>query len=226
MFRGKLDGKELYYRIKEQRQGIKAPVDFYGCSSTKEQDEKKRKFKILVFLLLSSQTKDEVTYSAVQRLEQKLGEDLSIEGVRKQDAEFLDSCICKVGFHAKKSLYLKKIADIIAVNGLPAEMEEVLSLPGIDRKMAILYLYHACGKVEGVSVDTHVHRIANRIGLVDTKSPEQTRRKLESTMPLDEWGDINRTLVGFGQVICRSIKPRCTDCDIKSCCKSAKVYEF
>lgn len=220
------DPKALYYRIKKQRSQIEAPVDYYGCASGEVRDPEKYKFRILVALLLSSQTKDEVTYAAVQNLEEKLKEGLSAESILKESVGFIDSCISKVGFHTKKSFYLKKLAEIITKSGMPNDIKGVLSLPGIGYKMAILYLYHACGKVVGISVDTHVHRIANRIGLVETRTPERTRKELEILMPMDEWASINTTLVGFGQVICQPVGPKCERCDVKYGCRSSKYFDF
>lgn len=216
----------LYYRIKKQRSRITAPVDVYGCGAVAESDTEKYKFTVLVFLLLSSQTRDEITWAAVQNLEHKILGGLTVEGVSKQSVEFINSCISKVGFHNKKSHFLKQIADILMEKGFPEKLDDLIKLPGIGYKMAILYLYHACRKVEGISVDTHVHRISNRIGLVETRSPEKTRKSLQKIMPLNEWANVNKVLVGFGQVICRPVNPKCSECDIQLDCKSAKKYEF
>lgn len=216
----------LYHRIKEQRSRIAAPVDTYGCSAVPECSAEKYKFSVLVSLLLSSQTKDEVTWAAVRNLDAKISGGLTIEGVCNQSVEFINLCISKVGFHNKKSHYLKQIACILMEKGLPETLDDLIELPGVGYKMAILYLYHACRKVEGISVDTHVHRIANRIGLVKTRSPEQTRKHLEEIMPQSEWADVNRVLVGFGQVVCKPVNPKCSECDICLDCSSAKKYEF
>eukprot|EP00866_Antonospora_locustae_P001721 jgi/Antlo1/1721/1872 len=216
----------LYYRIKEQRSRITAPVDMYGCSVVSKCCTEKYKFSILVSLLLSSQTKDEVTWAAVQNLDAKILGGLTIEGICNQSIEFINSCISKVGFHNKKSHFLKQIACILIEKGLPESLDDLIKLPGIGYKMAILYLYHACRKIEGISVDTHVHRIANRIGLVKTRSPEQTRKRLQEIMPKSEWAEVNSVLVGFGQVICRPVNPKCSECDIHFDCGSAKKYEF
>lgn len=216
----------VYQQIKTQRDCIVAPVDKYGCSSTQEYNVEKRNFTILVSLLLSSQTRDEVTHAAVQTLEQKIAGGVCAESVSKQSVASINACICKVGFHKKKSVYLKSVAEICAQAGIPDTLEDLIKLPGIGYKMAILYLYHACGKVAGISVDTHVHRVANRIGWVTTKNPRHTQKALEKILPPEEWASVNRVLVGFGQVICRPVKPKCLECSVSTWCKAFEKYSF
>lgn len=89
--------------------------------------------------------------------------------------------------------------------------------------MAVLYMYHACNKVEGISVDTHVHRISNMLGLVQTKDPIETSKKLEVIFDRSDWSQVNSILVGFGQVICKSVGPKCNECYIKDECKFSKL---
>ena len=101
---------------------------------------------------------------------------------------------------------------------MPEDLESILKLPGVGKKMAYLYLANACNKNEGIGVDTHVHRISNRIGLVSTKTPEETRKELESKIPQKEWQSINKVLVGFGQTICLPLRPKCKECDASKIC--------
>ncbi|WEL39241.1 endonuclease III [Encephalitozoon hellem] len=223
---------ELYFEIKRQREGIVSPVDTMGCFIAPScHTEEERRFRILVSLLLSSQTKDEVTHEATERLRRFLPENtaadgdthngLTIENVINSSAEHINECIKRVGFHNRKAENLKKIAEILKKKGLPENMEDLTSLPGVGNKMAILYMNHACNKVVGISVDTHVHRISNRIGLVKTKDVESTRKELEKIVPKREWGSINRTLVGYGQTICVAKRPRCEECCIRGECPSS-----
>lgn len=226
----------LYYEIKKQREEISAPVDVMGCASSPvEFDDEERKLYTLVALFLSSQTKDEITYTAMRNLIKSLPEEsaaktgnikktknyngLTIENLVNSSEQFIDSCISKVGFHKTKAKNLKKIADILKKKGLPTTLNEAIELPGIGEKMGFLYMLHGCNKVLGIGVDTHVHRIVNRIGLVKTKKPEETRRELEKIVPKEEWKDINKVLVGFGQVICLASNPNC-----KKCCIDKKCY--
>lgn len=208
---------DLYFKIKEQRKTIQAPVDSMGCCEVgKEHEGDVRRFQILVALLLSSQTRDEVTYSAVKSLNSFLGV-LTPERVLRSAEDSLHKCIEKVGYHNKKVKFLIEISKRVR-NAMPTTLESVLKLPGIGKKMAYLYLQHACGKNEGIGVDTHVHRISNRIGLVQTKDPEETRKALESILETSEWKEINKVMVGFGQVICTPTKPKCSQCIVSKEC--------
>ncbi|UYI27018.1 endonuclease III [Encephalitozoon cuniculi] len=222
----------LYLEIKMQRKDIVSPVDTMGCSITPSCcTEEERRFHILVSLLLSSQTKDEVTYEAMARLRKLLPESaatdgearggLTIERVANSDVKHINECIKKVGFHNRKAANLKKIAEILREKGLPREMKDLISLPGIGNKMALLYMSHACNRTVGISVDTHVHRISNRIGLVKTRDVESTRRELERVVPREEWKTINNILVGFGQTICVAKRPKCEECCIRGRCPSS-----
>lgn len=211
---------ESYFLIKQQREIEQAPVDTMGCYSIgfgHKGDIKK--FHILVGLLFSSQTKDEVTYSAMVKLTKLLGI-ITPENILKMAPEEIHSCISKIGYHNKKLKYLIDISKKV-INKMPTCFEEVIKLPGIGRKMAYLYLFYGCERVEGISVDTHVHRISNRIGLVQSKNPEETRKSLELKLDKTEWNEINRVLVGFGQVICLPIKPKCNMCYAKNICPSS-----
>jgi endonuclease-3 len=100
----------------------------------------------------------------------------------------------------------------------PEEYKEIIKFPGIGPKMAYLYLTHCCDKVEGIAVDTHVHRICNRLKWVDTKTAEETRKNLQQWMPKDYWDDVNTLLVGLGQMICEAKKPKCDDCRLNKLC--------
>lgn len=208
---------DLYFKIKEQRKTITAPVDTMGCCSAGGgYDEDVKKFQILVALLLSSQTRDDVTYSAIRSLNSLLGV-LTPEHVLSCPETLLHKCIEKVGYHNKKVKFLIEISKRVR-DAMPSTLEDVLRLPGIGRKMAYLYLQHGCGKNEGIGVDTHVHRISNRIGLVETRVPEETRRALERILEKTEWQDINGIMVGFGQVICTPIRPKCSLCIVSEEC--------
>ena len=100
----------------------------------------------------------------------------------------------------------------------PESLEEVVKLKGIGYKMALIYLKDVCGKVEGIAVDTHIHKIANRLGWTETKNAEKTRKQLESIVDKKYWEEMNPILVGFGQEICKSVKPKCDECLlIKEC---------
>lgn len=159
-------------------------------------------FQTLVALMLSSQTKDTVTFETISRLNERLNGTLSLEGLRALPDEDLNKAIGKVGFHRRKTEYLKRTCEVLRDQhgGLvPDTMEDLLSLPGVGPKMAILCLQIVFGRVAGVSVDTHVHRISNALGWCDTNTPDQTRRALEKLVPRDYWRELNPVVVGLGQ---------------------------
>lgn len=215
---------DLYFLIKEQRKSIKAPVDTMGCCSVgKELTPEEKKFQILVALLLSSQTRDEVTYAAVSSLRLLLN-DLTPKNILKCPETDLHKCLEKVGYHNKKLKFLLEISKRV-LKEMPSTLEDVLKLPGIGKKMAYLYLFHGCNKNEGIGVDTHVHRISNRIGLVHSKTPEETRIQLEALVPKEEWQELNSVMVGFGQRICLPVKPKCSSCIARDKCPSSGVVE-
>ncbi|KAF5207496.1 Endonuclease iii-like protein [Thalictrum thalictroides] len=185
---------------------------------------RERRFATLVGSLLSSQTKEEVTHNAVQRLlENGL---LSAEAMDQQevDEETIQKLIYPVGFYKRKASNLKKVARICLKQyggDIPSTLEELLLLPGVGPKMAHLVMQLGWNKVEGICVDTHVHRICNRLKWVDSSSPEGTRVGLELWLPKEEWFAINILLVGFGRNVCTPLRPRCEICRVNHLCPSA-----
>jgi endonuclease-3 len=136
----------------------------------------------------------------------------------------LDLALSQVGFHTRKAQFLLKICDILLQKyggDIPPTLQEILELPGIGPKMAHLLMYVAWGKVVGIGVDTHVHRICNRLGWVQTTSPEATRIRLQKWLPQEYWGPINKLFVGFGQTICTPLSPHCQECLVNDICPSA-----
>ncbi|EPR78377.1 Endonuclease III [Spraguea lophii 42_110] len=223
---------ELYFKIKKQRENIIAPVDTMGCHAVPENlDEDTRRWQLLVKLLLSAQTKDEITHATLEKLNKELivgNKDntkdinqLTIKNIRECKIEHLNDLIKKVGFHNRKAKYIKAIADI---GRLPSDYDGIMKLPGVGPKMTLLYFQFAYNKVLGISVDLHVHRISNRLKIINTKSELQSRKELEKVIPKEEWGFYNKVMVGFGQVICKS-NPECSKCIIKDECPSSK-YKF
>jgi len=222
--------KKVLDGIRQMRAAQGAPVDSMGCEKAGSfLPPKDRRFAILVSALLSSQTKDGVTHGAVQRLSQKGL--LTVEGIANSSEADLKDVIYPVGFYIRKAAYLKKVAILCKeqYNGdIPKNLKDLLSLPGIGPKMAHLIMNVGWEDVQGICVDTHVHRICNRLGWVsfsgmkqNTKTPEETRKALEAWLPKDEWVPINPLLVGFGQTICTPLRPRCGECLVSSFCPSA-----
>ncbi|KAI6094042.1 DNA glycosylase, partial [Pisolithus croceorrhizus] len=198
--------KEAYDAIKEMRSRIPAPVDTMGCDQAqwKEQDPKNSRFATLISLMLSSQTKDEVTDAAVAKLRTAVGGSLSVDAVIAADEATISEAISKVGFWRRKTQYIKQAAQRLRDDfdsDVPKTVDELCSLPGVGPKMAFLALQVAWKLNFGIGVDVHVHRITNRLGWHQrpTKNPEETRLNLQSWLPKELHGEINHMLVGFGQ---------------------------
>jgi len=217
--------KTVYDRITEMRKLKPAPVDTMGCSAWKKKltSPKEKRVSCLWSLMLSSQTKDEVTAYAMDRIAET---GVSVPDILALSDDELDKRISKVGFHNKKVKYIKNAARILHDkydDDIPPTLEEVLSLPGVGNKMAYLLMTHAWNQPLGIGVDVHVHRISNRLGWVKTETPEQTRVALESWLPKEHWGKegVNKLLVGFGQTICTPVSPKCSTCTVNDLCPSA-----
>ncbi|KAF7791061.1 hypothetical protein EIP86_002021 [Pleurotus ostreatoroseus] len=198
--------KEAYDKIKTMRESIVAPVDTMGCHRAQlaETDLKNRRFSTLVSLMLSSQTKDEVTDAAVTKLRQAVGGTLSVEAILEANESSIAEAIAKVGFWRRKTQYIKQAAQKLRDefdSDVPKTVDELCSLPGVGPKMAFLALQVAWNINVGIGVDVHVHRITNRLGWhkPPTKNPEETRLNLQSWLPVELHPEINHLLVGFGQ---------------------------
>lgn len=183
--------------------------------------EERDPFKILVSTILSTRTRDEATIEASERLFRvvKTPEDLA-----KMKVEEIEELIRGVGFYREKAKKLKKLGEVLVKefnSKVPDKLEDLLSLPGVGRKVANVVLAEAFGK-EAIAVDTHVHRISNRLGLVETKSPEETEEELKKIVPKEYWRRVNKAMVGFGQTVCKPIKPKCNECRLVEICKYGK----
>lgn len=215
--------------IRKVRQKFPAPVDTMGCDQahTKTDKEVDQRFHVLVSLMLSSQTKDPITWKAVQKLKEKgMG---NVDGILNANEKDIEETIYPVGFYRRKAIYLKKVAQILKnkYNGdIPRSIKDLCDLPGVGPKMAHLCMLEAWDELSGIGVDTHVHRISARLGWVPNKgikTPEDTRKFLESWLPQDYWRGINHLLVGFGQTICTPVRPKCEQCYNNVICPSSSV---
>lgn len=205
-----------------------APVDTMGCESLADDTRSPRdqRFQTLVALMLSSQTKDTVTAVAMKNLQDNLPGGFTLESMIAVTPTLLDELIMKVGFHNNKTKYIKQTAEILRdkfAGDIPDTIDGLTSLPGVGPKMAYLCMSAAWGRDEGIGVDVHVHRITNLWGWHKTKTPEETRKILESWLPKEKWHDINHLLVGFGQTWCPPVGRKCGDCLLgqKRLCPSA-----
>ncbi|CAH8561788.1 unnamed protein product [Dicrocoelium dendriticum] len=216
--------------ICEMRSSRDAPVDTMGCEclANKLDDPKNFRFQILLSLMLSSQTRDQTTAAAMQRL-QTYG--CSLERIMSMDRGELEKLIYPVSFYRHKAKHILSTCEVLknSYNGdIPHSVQDLCQLPGVGPKMAHLAMLCAWNEVTGVGVDTHVHRIANRLGWTKrpTKTPEETRKALEAWLPRDKWNDITLLLVGFGQQQCLPVSPRCHSCLNRMICPTGRKYKL
>ncbi|CAM4605446.1 unnamed protein product [Lepidochelys olivacea] len=218
--------KQQLDNIREMRRNKDAPVDQMGaekCFDTSAPPEVMR-YQVLLSLMLSSQTKDQVTSAAMSRLREH---GLTVDNILQTDDVTLGQLIYPVGFWKNKVKYIKQTTAILKQqygSDVPSTIAELMNLPGVGPKMAHLLMDIAWNNVTGIGVDTHVHRISNRLKWVkkETKTPEETRAALEDWLPRDLWSEINWLLVGFGQQICLPVNPRCKECLNRDVCPAAK----
>ena len=176
-----------------------------------------RPFRILIATILSARTKDENTTKAADKLFKLYGTPQKLSKAKVKDVE---KVIKSVGFYHVKSKRIIEVANLILskYNGkVPADIDKLVDMPGVGRKTANCVLVYAFEK-PAIPVDTHVHRISNRLGLVDTKTPEETEMALREKIPKKYWLDINNTFVMYGQNICKPISPMCDVCKIRKTC--------
>ncbi|KAA8916271.1 hypothetical protein TRICI_001553 [Trichomonascus ciferrii] len=214
--------REVYERVKKMRAEVTAPVDTMGCERLPESVSSKitpkvHRFQLLISLLMSSQTKDEVNAIAMKNLQTELPGGLTVRSVLETPEAELDRLIYKVGFHRRKAKYMKEVAKVLREkydDDTPQTLKDLIALQGIGPKMAHLFMHRAWNQVAGIGVDVHVHRLANLWKWVKTTNPEDTRKQLEEWLPKELWVDINPMLVGFGQAICKPRYPRCDLCTL------------
>lgn len=195
----------------------KLTKDFIIPSVTSLALDKVSPFEILISTLLSLRTKDETTYDVSMKL-------FSIANTPEKildipDGE-LEKIIFRTGFYRNKAKTLKHVSSEIInrfSGKVPDTIDELLTIRGVGRKTANLVIIKAFNK-PGICVDTHVHRISNRIGLVNTDNADSTEFSLRKDLPAKYWNEINDLLVKHGQNICRPIGPKCNLCNINEYC--------
>jgi len=178
-------------------------------------------FRILVATILSARTKDETTAKAAARLFKKAPDR---EGLALLDEQTIAKLIYPVGFYKNKAKYLKELPTALEEFGseIPDSVEELIKLPGVGRKTANLVVVVAFSK-PAICVDTHVHRIMNIWGYVNTSTPLETEMALRQKLPKKYWLRINSLLVAFGQSICKPVRPHCDRCAIEKYCPKIGV---
>ena len=179
-------------------------------------------FSILIGTILSARTKDETTTKTVKALFLKYKNPEDLANAKIKDVEKI---IKSIGFFHVKSKRIIEVAKIIHKkykDKVPDDLDTLVQLPGVGRKTANCVLVYAFEK-PAIPVDIHVHRISNRLGLVETKNPEDTEQELMKKIDKKYWIEINDTFVMYGQNICKPISPMCNVCKIKKRCKFYKT---
>jgi endonuclease III len=180
-------------------------------------------FEVLISTMLSAQTRDPVTAAASARLFKVARTPRTLA---KLTTKRIERLIYPVSFYRHKAVHVKKTCRILVerYNGrVPNTMEELLTLPGVGRKTANLVLILSFKSLENICVDTHVHRISNRLGWVKTRTPEETEHALYAATEDRWWPYINLYLVTWGQNVCKPVYPRCAACVISPHCPRVGV---
>jgi endonuclease-3 len=174
-------------------------------------------FKVLIGTILSARTRDENTTKVVRKFFERFH---SPNDVASADIEEIKEIIHSIGFFNVKAERIKTVARTLVdkyEGKVPSGMNDLLSLPGVGRKTANCVLVYAFDK-PAIPVDIHVHRISNRLGLVKTKTPEQTEQVLMSQVDRSLWTQVNDAFVMYGQNVCLPIRPHCSMCDLRKVC--------
>ena len=192
---------------------------------TKLAEENRDPFKILISTLLSLRTKDEVTAIATQRLFALAKTPAEMQKFKEEE---IQKAIYPVGFYRNKAETILNVCRTLINrfdSRVPENIEELLSIRGVGRKTANLVV--ALGyNGPGLCVDTHVHRISNRLGYVHTKTPEETEFALREKLPAEYWIKYNTLMVSFGRNTCRPVSPLCSLCSVSKYCKRVGVTKI
>jgi endonuclease III len=184
--------------------------------------ERHSPFLVLIGCLLSLRTKDETTDKAMERLMQRAQ---TPEELITIPTDELEKIIYPVGFYRNKSRLIKEVALTIMntyENKVPDSIDELLTIKGIGRKTANIVVTEGFGKA-GIAVDTHVHRISNRLGAVNTKTPDDTESALRKVLPRKYWRLYNPLLVTHGRRTCAPLSPFCSQCPVARLCSRVRV---
>jgi endonuclease-3 len=187
------------------------------------ESRQRQAFHVLIGTLLSARTQDATTAAASERLFRAATPPSTMAALTTRRIEQL---IYPVSFYRNKARHVKATCRLLIERfggQVPGTMEELLALPGVGRKTANLVLILAFASRDNICVDTHVHRISNRLGWVSTRTPEQTEQALYHVADRKWWADINLYLVTWGQNVCRPIRPRCPACVISRWCPRVGV---
>jgi len=186
--------------------------------------EKTDPFRHLVGTILSARCRDEVTDVVSRSLFEAYPTAASLAAAPRA---YVERLIRSIGFYRMKAKYVIGTSRMLMEEyggSVPSTIEELTRFPGVGRKVANCVLVYAFGK-PAIAVDTHVHRVSNRLGWVKTKAPDQTERALEQVLPRRHWLEINELLVAHGKAVCRPIRPRCGECGVRRSCSRVGVLD-
>jgi endonuclease-3 len=209
--------KDMYKSIEGTELLLEKISSEFKSNNKSEQAESENAFKILIGTVLSVRTKDETTEKIIESLWTHYS---TPQQLSEAPVEEVETIIRSSGFYHQKTLHIKEIARIIHEDyhdKVPSDLDKLLELPGVGRKVANCVLVFAFNK-PAIPVDTHVHRISNRTGWVKTKDPDDTEQALMKLFPEELWLVINSTLVAFGKEICKPINPLCLTCPVSDRC--------
>jgi endonuclease-3 len=181
-------------------------------------------FEILVACILSVRTRDETTLPVARALFARARTPAAVAALSEEE---IDRLIAACTFHEPKARTLRTIAQrAVAEHGgsVPCDREVLLSFHGVGPKCANLTLGIACGQ-PCIGVDVHVHRVTNRWGYVQTRTPEQTMAALQEKLPRPYWIEINALLVPFGKHVCTGTRPKCSTCPLRDTCRQVGVTD-
>ena len=181
-------------------------------------DQKEDPFQVLIATMLSAQTRDEVTHAASLRLFKVARTPRTLATL---EVKAIERLIYPVSFYRNKAVHVRQACEQILSRYkgvVPRTMEELLTLPGVGRKTANLVLILAHRSLDNICVDTHVHRISNRMGWVNTRTPDETEQALYAATDRRWWPVVNLYLVTWGQNVCRPVYPLCGSCAIADLC--------
>jgi endonuclease III len=176
-------------------------------------------FEVLILTILSAQTTDRAVLKVKEPLFLKYPTPARLAQAKAEDVEPI---IHSLGYyHAKAKNIIAAASALMERFGgkVPETMDELLTLPGVGRKTANIVLYHALGRNEGIAVDTHVRRLAERIGFADTDNVAAIERALMACFPREAWGDLTDVFIAHGRATCDARRPLCGECVIAPYCR-------
>jgi endonuclease III len=209
---------KIFTLLKQQLHVYTQPI-----VSRKKKEIPDTPFVTLISCLLSLRTKDEVTEQASRRLLTKYN---TPEEILRLTEKQIETMIYPVGFYKTKAKRIKEISQTLLdkyQRKVPDQFEELLTLKGVGRKTANIVMVYGHKKHGYLPIDTHCHRIPNRLGWIKTKTPEDTEYALKKILPTEYWDDFNDLFVTFGQTICVPISPFCSRCPVEQYCKKVGV---